>query len=82
LGEARFGSLTERDFVTMNTLQRDELGTVSALSLQAKKAYCAKTRRANYVASLRLEGYEITLAESQRELPIREAILNAYRKQS
>jgi len=74
--------LTERDFVTMNTLQRDEVGTVSALSLQAKKAYCAKTRRANYVASLRLEGYEVTLAESQRELPTREAILNAYRKQS
>ncbi|XFB06444.1 YhfG family protein [Azotobacter salinestris] len=54
---------------------------MSALSLQAKKAYCAKTRRANYVASLRLEGYEVTLAESQRELPTREAILNAYRKQ-
>nr|WP_237402124.1 YhfG family protein [Serratia plymuthica] len=50
--------------------------------MQAKVAYCAKTRRSNYVASLRLEGYEVTEAESKRELPEREAVLRTYRKQA
>lgn len=50
------------------------------ISLQAKLAYHAKTRRSNYVASLRLEGYEVTRAESKRELPSREDILRRYGK--
>lgn len=49
-------------------------------SLQAKLAYCAQTRRSNYAASLRLEGYEVTQEESKRELPTREAVLHLYRK--
>lgn len=48
-------------------------------SLQAKKAYCAKMRRSNYAASLRLEGYDVAPALAQRELPSREAVLDTYR---
>lgn len=54
--------------------------TVKTPSLQAKKAYCARTRRSNYAASLRLEGYDVVPAESARELPTREAALNTYRQ--
>ena len=53
---------------------------VKTPSLEAKKAYCAKTRRSNYAASLRLEGYEVTESDAARELPSREAVLRAYRK--
>lgn len=59
---------------------QDKVFSVKKTSLQAKVAYCAKTRRSNYVASLRLEGYEVTEAESKRELPEREAVLRTYRK--
>jgi len=55
---------------------------VKTPSLEAKKAYCAKTRRSNYAASLRLEGYEVTESDAARELPSREAVLRAYRKQA
>ncbi len=51
-------------------------------SLEAKKAYCSKTRRSNYTASLRLEGYVVTASDALRELPGREAVLQAYRKQA
>ncbi|WP_251879995.1 YhfG family protein [Achromobacter sp. Marseille-Q4954] len=49
-------------------------------NLQAKLDYWAKVRRSNYAASLRLEGYPVTPAHAQRELPSREAVLRAYRK--
>ncbi|WP_311771867.1 YhfG family protein [Pseudomonas nitroreducens] len=49
-------------------------------SLQAKKAYCARTRRLNYAASLRLEGYDVAPAEASRELPTREAALKIHRQ--
>jgi hypothetical protein len=48
-------------------------------SLQAKKAYYAKARQANYAASLRLEGFEITQQDAERPLPSRESVLNSYR---
>jgi hypothetical protein len=48
------------------------------LSLAAKKAYCAKTRKSNYAASLRLEGFDITPLDSERPLPSRE-LLKTYR---
>ena len=49
-------------------------------SLQAKKALCAKTRQSNYVASLRLEGFDVTPADVERKLPTREAVLHTYRQ--
>ncbi|MNK60507.1 hypothetical protein D3C87_796410 [compost metagenome] len=51
------------------------------ISLQAKLAYYAKIRRSNFVASLRLEGFEVTREDSKRELPSREETLRGYRKQ-
>lgn len=57
-----------------------EVVTVTTPSLQAKKAYCAKTRQSNYAASLRLEGYSTTPADAERPLPTRESVLSAYRK--
>ncbi|MFI8482887.1 YhfG family protein [Pseudomonas sp. NPDC078700] len=52
---------------------------MSAASLQAKKAYFAKARQSNYVASLRLEGFQVTQADAERKLPTRESVLRAYR---
>ncbi|WP_109512030.1 YhfG family protein [Pseudomonas ovata] len=48
-------------------------------SLQAKKAYCAKTRRSNYLASLRLAGFEIGPEDMKRPRLLREELLEAYR---
>jgi hypothetical protein len=51
---------------------------VTTLSLAAKKAYCAKTRRSNYVASLRLSDFNTTPLDIARPLPTREDVLNTY----
>ncbi|WP_156883142.1 YhfG family protein [Pseudomonas sp. CFII64] len=48
-------------------------------SLAAKKAYCAKTRRSNYAASLRLEGFDTTPLDAERTLASREELLKTYR---
>ena len=50
------------------------------ISVEAKKAYFAKTRRSNYTASLRLEGFSDQYADASRKLPTKEALLNRYRK--
>jgi hypothetical protein len=51
-----------------------------APSLDAKKAYCAKTRKSNYAASLRLEGFESSPLDAERPPPSREELLKTYRK--
>ncbi len=48
--------------------------------LQVKKAYCAKTRRSNYAASLRLEGFDTTPRDAERPLPTLESVLRTYRQ--
>lgn len=50
------------------------------ISLKAKKAYAAKTRRSNYAASLRLEGFKVTVEDGERKLPSREEVLQAFVK--
>lgn len=67
-------------FETLLSQFLNKMLSMKKISLQAKLAYCSQTRRSNYAASLRLEGYEITPAESKRELPTREEVLRAYRK--
>lgn len=47
--------------------------------LEAKKAYIARSRLSNYAASLRLEGFETTPADSKLKYKTREAALNAIR---
>lgn len=49
------------------------------LSLHAKKAHCAKTRKSNYAASLRLEGFDSSPSDVERPLRTREEILESYR---
>ena len=48
-------------------------------SLQIKKAYFARVRRSNYIASLRLAGFQVTPADAERPLPSREAVLSQLR---
>ena len=54
--------------------------TVRILSLEAKKAYFAKTRRSNYMASLRLEGFRTQPEDATLQMPSREVLLSRYRK--
>jgi hypothetical protein len=49
-------------------------------SLEAKKAYAAKTRKSNYIASLRLEGFDVTPLDGTRTTPSREEILKTFSK--
>lgn len=51
-----------------------------SITLETKKAYAAKTRKSNYAASLRLEGYKMNPADGDRDLPTREEILKAFTK--
>jgi hypothetical protein len=52
------------------------------LSLRAKKAHCAKTRKSNYAASLRLEGFDSTPSDIERPLRTREDILKLHLRKS
>jgi len=53
---------------------------MGTISLEAKKAYAAKTRKSNYAASLRLEGFKTTLADGEGKLLPREEVLKAFVK--
>ncbi|MBP5105958.1 MULTISPECIES: YhfG family protein [Pseudomonas] len=53
---------------------------MGTISLEAKKAYAAKTRKSNYAASLRLEGFKVSPADAERALPSREELLKAFAK--
>lgn len=57
-----------------------EASTVKKPSLQAKAAYCARSRQSNYAASLRLEGYSVKSEDAERKLPTRAAVLKAYQQ--
>jgi len=50
------------------------------LSFEAKKAYFAKHRKSNYVASLRLEGFKVSRDAGGPQLPARQVALEAIRK--
>lgn len=52
---------------------------MSPPSLQIKKAYFARVRRSNYIASLRLAGFQVTPADAERPSPSREAVLSQRR---
>ncbi|WP_404415856.1 YhfG family protein [Marinospirillum sp.] len=53
---------------------------MKALSTEAKKAYFAQTRRSNFAASLRLEGYQTQPEDASQTLTSREEILRRYGK--
>ncbi|MCE0459932.1 MULTISPECIES: YhfG family protein [Pseudomonas] len=50
------------------------------ISLETKKAYAARTRRSNYAASLRLEGFKVTFTEGEYKMPTREEVLKTFTK--
>lgn len=53
---------------------------MATISLEAKKAYAVKTRQSNYAASLRLEAFKVTIADTERKLPSREDVLKFFAK--
>lgn len=53
---------------------------MKALGIEAKKAYFAKTRRSNYVASLRLEGYDLQPSVASGKAPSRATLIKQYSK--
>jgi len=53
---------------------------MKSLSLEAKKAYCAKTRQSNYLASLRLEGFDTSRQDAKRKLPTQESVVSTYKQ--
>ncbi len=53
---------------------------MSALSLDDKKSYYEKKQRANFLASMRLEGYNVTLSDAERPLPSKSELIERYRK--
>ncbi|MBC3362018.1 DUF2559 domain-containing protein [Pseudomonas sp. Z5-35] len=48
------------------------------VSLETKKAYAARTRRSNYAASLRLEGFKVSPEDGECKLPSREQVLKTF----
>jgi hypothetical protein len=61
------------------TLHR-EADVMSELTFQQKQDYYDKVRRSNYLASLRLEGFDTTRADAEKPLPTRESVLKKYRQ--
>lgn len=47
-------------------------------SLDEKRAYYARIRQANYLASLRLEGFDVPEGSCTKPLPTREELLKRY----
>jgi hypothetical protein len=57
-----------------------EADVMSELTFQQKQDYYDKVRRSNYLASLRLEGFDTTRADAEKPLPTRESVLKKYRQ--
>ncbi|WP_157600017.1 YhfG family protein [Saccharospirillum impatiens] len=51
-------------------------------TVKAKKAYFAKVRRKNYIASLRIEGFDVTGHTAGDELPSKAATLATYKRKA
>jgi hypothetical protein len=49
-------------------------------TVQEKRELYVKTRRSNYLASLRLEGFDTSPSDAEKPLPSREAVLSKYRQ--
>ncbi len=52
---------------------------MSKLTFKQKQAYYEKVRRSNYLASLRLDGFDTSPADLDKPLPTREEVLEKYR---
>ena len=55
---------------------------MSELTFEQKQDHYHKIRRSNYLASLRLEGFDTQPTDVDKPLPTREAVLAKYRNTS
>jgi hypothetical protein len=53
---------------------------MSEITFKQKQAHYEKTRRSNYLASLRLAGFDTSAADLDQPLPTREEALAKYRQ--
>ncbi|SEN45976.1 Protein of unknown function [Pseudomonas sp. ok272] len=53
---------------------------MNELTFQQKQDYYDKVRRSNYLASLRLEGFDTSRADADKPLPTRESALKKHRQ--
>ena len=53
---------------------------MSKPTFEQKQDHYHKIRRSNYLASLRLEGFDTHPADAEKPLPTRETVLAKYRK--
>ncbi|GLK88156.1 YhfG family protein [Pseudomonas turukhanskensis] len=53
---------------------------MTSKSLEAKKAYIAKSRLSNYAASLRLEGFQTTPEDAELKYKTREEALKSIKQ--
>jgi hypothetical protein len=61
------------------SLANQEYAAMSELTFEQKQDHYHKIRRSNYLASLRLEGFDTQPADVDKPLPTREAVLAKYR---
>jgi len=62
-----------------SSLATQENAVMSELTFEQKQDHYDKIRRSNYLASLRLEGFDTQPADVDKPLPTREAVLAKYR---
>jgi|GEM_PF-438171 hypothetical protein len=53
---------------------------MSQLTFKQKQAHYEKVRRSNYLASLRLAGFDTSQTDLDKPLPTREEVLAKYRQ--
>ena len=64
------------------SLANQEYAAMSEPTFEQKQDHYHKIRRSNYLASLRLEGFDTQPADVDKPLPTREAVLAKYRNTS
>jgi hypothetical protein len=62
------------------SLATQEYAAMSEPTFEQKQHHYHKIRRSNYLASLRLEGFDTQPTDVDKPLPTREAVLAKYRK--
>jgi hypothetical protein len=65
-----------------SNLATQEYAAMSELTFEQKQDHYHKIRRSNYLASLRLEGFDTQPTDVDKPLPTREAVLAKYRNNS
>lgn len=68
------------DPLNYNWVLHREANVMRELTFEQKQDHYESVRRSNYLASLRLEGFDTTRADADKSLPSREAALRKYLK--